>query len=258
MVDRLAGATLVPAPTLATYPQTLLSTLQGRGLLHDAPVGSHLQNGVYWESDAAADTTGNDDIAYTEGSFSSSDKTIQHGIAYSSGFAFELVRLITLGFGSGGTLQEQQDRALRRFDAWESYDVARHLRTYFEANDTVISGTFSPAGATAALFAAISLEYQASPTVLSGRGPSVRILKDSLVELAGGVYAPDSGFGIGDTTTGKVYATGTISLWRTPAIATVVPTTSVNEASAIVERSYYAVVDGPIYSTTAQFAGAIT
>ena len=69
MASRIVGAALVPAPTLAPYPQTLLSVLESRGLLHDAPVGSHLQNGVYWRSDATV--AGNVDVAYNEGEFTS-------------------------------------------------------------------------------------------------------------------------------------------------------------------------------------------
>jgi hypothetical protein len=171
MVDRLAGAIRVPAPTLAAYPQTLLSILEARGLLHDAPEGSHLQNGVWWESEAAI--RGNDDVTYTEGSFSSEDKTIQHGIAVTTGFAFELSRYIQLGV-AGGTQAEQEARAQRRFEAWESYDVARHIRTFLEANDTVVAGTYGPVDAVAALLAQVALVYQASHMVLSGRGPSVR------------------------------------------------------------------------------------
>jgi hypothetical protein len=255
MVDRLAGAIRVPAPTLAAYPQTLLSILEARGLLHDAPEGSHLQNGVWWESEAAI--RGNDDVTYTEGSFSSEDKTIQHGIAVTTGFAFELSRYIQLGV-AGGTQAEQEARAQRRFEAWESYDVARHIRTFLEANDTVVAGTYGPVDAVAALLAQVALVYQASPMVLSGRGPSVRLLKDSAVELAGGIYGVDSGFGIGDTTTGKVYATGTISVWRTPLAIYPVQTPSVNETEVLVERAYYVVIDGPIYSTTSEFADAVT
>ena len=257
MVDRLAGSALVPAPTLAAYPQTLLSILEARGLLHPAPEGSHLQNGTYWESDAAANIGGNDDVTYTEGSFSTEDKTIQHGIAVTTGFAFELSRYVQLGV-AGGDEAEQKARAQRRFEAWESYDVARHIRAYFEANDTALAGTYPPTDAFARLLAEISLVYQASPMVFSGRGPSVRLLKDSVVELAGGIYAPDAGFGIGDTTTGKVYATGTISVWRTPLTIIPVQSVTVNETEVLVERAYYVVVDGPIFSTTAEFADAVS
>jgi hypothetical protein len=258
MADRVPGTTLVPAPTLTPYPQTLLAALSSLNLLGEAPLGSHLQNGVAWESDAVADAGNNDDISYSEGEFSSGDKTIQHGIGYTAGFAFELVRLVELGIGSGGTLQEQQARAIERFEAWESYDVARHLRVYLEANDTVVAGTFSPLDAASALMANISLAYPTAPMILSGRGPSVKLLKDSAVELAGGIYVVDAGIGIGDSLTGKMYATGTVSVFRTPAIVSVVPNLPVNEARALVERSYYVVVDGPIYSTGVTFATAIT
>jgi hypothetical protein len=257
MVNRIAGATLVPAPPLTPFPQTLLSVLESRGLLHDAPAGSHLQNGVYWRSDAAADVAGNADVVYAEGEFTSEDKVPQHNLDNTTGFAFELVRLIELGIPAAG-YEDLNALAMERFDAWESYDVERHVRAYFEANDTPVAGTFPPTDAAAALLNAIALVYPHQPMLFSGRGPSVRLLKDSVIELAGGIYAPGTGFGIGDTTSGKVYATGTISVWRTPATVALVPNLPVNEAQAMVERSYYVVVDGPIYSTTALFADAVT
>lgn len=258
MADRLPGKQLVEAPDVPAWAPTLLTSLAEHGLLHDAPVGSHLQNGVYWQSDFAADVRGNDDVVYEEGSFSSENKTIQHNIANTgAGFAFEITRLIELGFGSGGSPDEQVARAQRRFDAWESFDVERHVKAYLDAEATDITGAFSPKNAVARLFAAIAQEYQGSPFVLSGRGHSPHLFKDEVVELAGGVYAPGSGFGIGDTVSGEVYGVGTISIWRTPAIVTGVPTPTVNEFSAFVERSYYVVIDGPKFRVTSTFAETV-
>lgn len=253
MADRLTGKTLVDAPVVPAWTPTLLSVLEEHNLLHDAPVGSHLQNGVFWLSDFAAGVRGNDDVTYTEGSFES-DKNIQHGIAVTKdGFGFELSRLIELGTGVG-TIEEQRARAEERFNAWESYDVERHVRAYLMAEATDITGSFSPIDAVGRLFAALAPLYQGSPFILSGRGHSPRLFKDEVIELAGGIYAPGSALGLGDTTSGEIFAVGTISVWRTPLEIHVVATPGVNEISALVERSYYVVVDGPLFRVTSTFA----
>jgi hypothetical protein len=47
-------------------------------------------------------------------------------------------------------------------------------------------------------------------------------------------------------------------VWRTPLAIYPVQTPSVNETEVLVERAYYVVIDGPIYSTTSEFADAVT
>lgn len=256
MVDRIASKTLVPAPTLAPYPQTLLSVLQAGGLLHEDTTG-HLTNGVFWESDAKAGVSDNPDVTYDSGSFDSDDKTIENLIAYTSGVHFELARYVELGTLAGGGIPEMQARAAERFEAWESFDVAQHVQTYFDANDTDITGggNLSPYDGAAALIGTIAPIYPYAPMVLSGRGPSVKLLECGAIELAGGIYAPDSGFTAADNLTGRMYATGRVALWRSPIFATAVLDAPNNMLGAIVERAYYLVVDGPIYSATVQLLG---
>ena len=115
LVDRIVNAfQLVEAPAPRPYEVTLLSRLEALGLLMDAPFGSHLQNGVGWESDAAAEVVSNSTVVYEEGEFTSEDKTEDVQIAYATGFAFEIARFITLGIGSGGGEEESLNRAMRR------------------------------------------------------------------------------------------------------------------------------------------------
>ena len=256
MVDRIAGKTAVAAPVLAPYPQTLLSVLAAGGLLH-SDAGNHLVNGVFWESDTKASVVGNPDVTYDAGTFDSDTKTLDQLIAYTSGMHFELARYVELGTLAGGDFPTMQARALERFSAWESHDVAAHVQTYFDANDTDLTagGNLSPYDGAAVLMGAIAPVYPYAPMLFSGRGPAVKLLECGAIELAGGIYAPDSGFAAADNLTGRMYATGRVAIWRSTPFATVVLDSPNNMVGAIVECQYYLVVDGPVYSATVQLLG---
>jgi len=255
MVGRIPGSgAAVEAPPLNPYPSSLLTVLSAEGLLTEASNSSHLTNGVFWESEAVIGD--NAPVVFVDGAFTSSTKVRQNQLAFTTGFRIELARFVTLGAHSGGTVEEQQARAIERYEAWESFDLELALRAYFEANDTVVTLVGAdPELAVAKLLEEISKTYPYAPMILSGRGTGVQLQQRDTVARTGATLVVGSGFG-GEVTGGKLYATGVVAVWRGPAEVNNALNPAVNEVDVLVERAYYVALDGPILSIASSFGGA--
>lgn len=238
----------IPAPPIVRYPKTALSIL-------DVQDGDgHLVNtGVTYLATAS---THNRDVVYADDTIlTSEDKAINEDFSLVDGFGFPIYRREDLPLYLV-TEAELTTLAGDRFELWESFDVETHMVTYMDAHGTDLGNLgVNPEDGFAMLMAAIAQVYQGVPYVLAGRGPTVRLMRDGIVEQAGGVLVPGSGFGLGaESGLARVYISGQPHLWRSALINEVYPTPTKNRADALVEREYWCTFDGPIFYADVQIA----